>query len=186
MQLQCIGGCFDYTVTGVTPGTSVSVVIPLTGGVPDTTVDGSGNEIVPELRVLRNEVWGNFVTTATDTVKSAPMVAGGAFGFQCPPPGDAGYGPLSAGDQCIEVTMLDNDGTNNAPNDKDPNPGTVVDPSGIGLPAGAAFVDNRTSSSSSGCTVSGNTTGPLNGGAWWILTGVVAWLGWNRRRTHRQ
>ena len=76
----------------------------------------------------------------------------------------------------MEVTIEDN-----GLNDKDPAVGTVVDPAGIGLPAGAAFVDNR-SSGSGGCAISAGPANPSRSGAWWMLAGFFAWLGWKRRK----
>jgi len=185
MRLQCVGDCFDFTIINVVAGSSVSVVLPLAGGIPESYVDGSGNTVVPVLRVFRNNAWSNFITNAddplsNDTVQSAAMVAGVAFGLECPPPGDAAYGALTAGHHCVEVTIED-DGLN----DKDPTPGTILDPAGIGLPAGAAFVDLRTSSSDGGCTMSSNTASPLRGGAWWLIAGLAAWLGLNLRKARQ-
>ncbi len=120
-----------------------------------------------------NGAWADFDTSGGDTVQSAAAVAGGA-GITCPPPGDAAYGALTAGDQCVQVSIADN-----GLNDKDAAVGTITDPSGIGLPVGAAFVDNRTSSSS-GCSIAPGTNSVWQGGAWGLLAGFIALLGWRR------
>jgi hypothetical protein len=170
-EIQCAGGCFDYTVTGVTDPT-VSVILPLNGGVPAPTPDG-----VPQLRVFRDNVWSNFNTIGNNSVLSAPFTSGGDFGTVCPPPGDAAYGDLTAGHQCLQVTIEDN-----GPNDKNPTVGEITDPSGLGIPTVVPPPDNR-KSGTSGCTVTSAPISPLSGGAWWLLTGLVAWTGWNRRKS---
>ena len=174
MVAQCIGDCFDYTITGVT-NPSVSVVLPLAGAVPNSYLDGAGNTVGPVMRVF-NGTWGDFDTSGGDSVESAAAVAGGS-GMTCPAPGNAAYGPLTAGHQCMQVTIADD-----GPNDKAMGLGTITDPNGIGLPVGAAFVDNRTSGSG-GCSISATPADPAKGGAWWLLTGLLGWMGWRRRRS---
>jgi len=121
-ETQCAGGCFDYTITGVTDP-SVSVILPLNGGVPNGTPGGS-----PQMRVFRDGAWGDFDANGSDSVLSAPFTEGGPFGTTCPPPGDATYVTLTEGHQCLQVTIADN-----GPNDKDPVVGTIMDPSGLAV-----------------------------------------------------
>jgi hypothetical protein len=121
-ELQCAGGCFDFTITGVTDP-SISVILPLNGGVPGSTPDGN-----PLMRVFRNGAWGNFDASGNDSVLSAPFTEGGPFGTTCPPPGDAAYVALTEGHKCLQVTIADN-----GPNDKDPVVGTITDPSGLAV-----------------------------------------------------
>ena len=169
-EIQCAGGCFDYTVTGVT-GPTVSVVLPLNGGVPASTTG------TVQLRVLRDGVWGNFDTSGNNSVLSAALTSGGPFGSTCPLPGDAAYGDLTEGHQCLQVTIEDN-----GPNDKDSAVGTISDPSGLGIPTIVTGPDNR-KSGTSGCTVATTPVSPLRGGAWWLLAGLASWIGWRRRQS---
>ena len=160
---QCVGDCFDFTVSNVTTS-SVSVVIPLAGGVP----------LNPVWRLLNTD-WVSFDTTQGDTIESAPFAPGDT---QCPDPGSPAYGPLTTGHFCLQLTIKDN-----GPNDKDAAVGTITDPSGMGgggtAGGGVVFTDNR-STNSGGCTMS-NGSNPPNRGEWWLLAGFIAWLGWTRR-----
>ena len=169
-EIQCAGGCFDYTITGVN-GPSVSVVLPLNSGVPASTLGQV------QLRVFRDGAWGNFDTSGNNSVMSAAFTSGGPFGTTCPPPGDAAYGSLTEGHQCLQVTIEDN-----GPNDKSSAVGTISDPSGLGIPTIVQGPDNR-KSGSSGCTVASTPVNPLRGGAWWLLAGLAGWMGWNRRQS---
>ena len=168
VELQCVGDCFDYTITGVpaSPNDKVSIVLPLAGGVPKN----------PVWRILDNGTWRSFDTTV-DTIKSAPFVPGSST---CPAPNDAAYRALTAGDYCIQLTIQDN-----GPNDLDPTVGTISDPSGMGsggsAGGGTVFVDTRTSETS-GCTIAKAPTGLLKHAEWWLLGGFLALLGWERRR----
>jgi hypothetical protein len=166
---QCVGDCFDYTVSTVTTP-SVAIVIPLAGGVPNN----------PLWRIFANNNWVDFNTTQGDTIESAPFPAAGQN--QCPDPGSPDYGPLTTGHYCIQLTIMDN-----GPNDTDPALGTVSDPGGMGGGGtgggGTVFVDTRTTNSG-GCTLSSNTA-PYRG-QWWLPAGFIAWLGWRcRKRTCR-
>jgi hypothetical protein len=176
---NCIGDCIDYVVTGLTAGDIVSVVVPLAGGVPGPVKDNDGNTVPPELRVLNGATWGSFTIDASNTVKSAPWVDGGAFGKVCPPPGGAYTAPMTEGDQCLEITTQEG-----GPNDKDTDPNTITDPSGLGLPK-IIFVDKRTSSSDSGCSMTTKEIDPSHRGEWWLLAGFLGWLGWKRRKTRQ-
>ena len=169
-EIQCAGGCFDYTITGVS-GPTVSVVLPLNSGVPASTL----GEV--ELRVFRDGAWGNFDTSGNNSVMSAAFTKGGPFGTTCPPPGDAAYGNLTEGHQCLQVTIEDN-----GPNDKASAVGTISDPSGLGIPTIVQGPDNR-KSGTSGCTVASVPVSPLRGGAWWLLAGLTGWIGWKRRQS---
>jgi MYXO-CTERM domain-containing protein len=126
--------------------------------------------------VFRDDTWGNFDTSGSDSVLSAPFTAGGDFGTTCPPPGDAAYGVLTEGHQCLQVTIADN-----GPNDKDPAGGTISDPSGLGS-APAAEQEDKRKSGDSGCTIASAHVNPSQGGAWWLLGGLLTFLGWRRRK----
>jgi MYXO-CTERM domain-containing protein len=66
--------------------------------------------------------------------------------------------------------------------DKDSAIGTITDPSSLAFPTVVPPPDNR-KNGTSGCTVTSTPASPLSGGAWWLLTGLVAWMGWNRRKS---
>jgi MYXO-CTERM domain-containing protein len=169
-EIQCAGGCFDYTVTGVTDPT-ISVILPLNGGVP------ASNTGEVQLRVFRDDTWGNFDISGNNSVMSAAFTNGGDFGTTCPPPGDAAYGDLTEGHQCLQVTIEDN-----GPNDKNRDVGTISDPSGLGIPTIVQGPDTR-SSGTSGCSVASTPVSPLRGGAWWLLAGLAAVVGWKRHQS---
>jgi hypothetical protein len=171
--VQCIGDCFDYTITGVT-NPSVSVVLPLAGGVPASYIDGQSNTVNPVMRVFNGSAWVDFDTSSGDSVLSAAAVSGGA-GLTCPAPGNVAYGALTAGHHCVQVTVADN-----GLNDKDAALGTITDPSGLALPIGQPFVDNRTSSTG-GCSLASGSTSIWQAGAWGLLAGLLALLGWRRK-----
>lgn len=170
VTLQCSGDCFDYTIDNVTDS-RVSIVLPLAGGVP----------LNPVWRILDNGVWRSFDTTAGDTIKSAPFLPGETV---CPDPGDAAYGDLTTGHQCIELAIADN-----GLNDLDPTVGIIRDPSGMGsggtAGGGSEFVDTR-GSDTSGCTILNNQAGPLQRSDWWVLALFIALLGWHRGRSRLQ
>ncbi len=171
VDLQCVGGCFDYTISGVTTGSRVSIVLPLAGGVPNS----------PVWRILDNGAWRNFDTSVGDSVKSAPFITG-ASGMVCPNTGDAAYIDLSndtsvnLGHQCIQLSITDN-----GLNDLDPTNGVISDPSGLGTAGIPPFVDNRTSNTS-GCSIAATPVNPAQRGDWWLLAGLIGLLGWVRKR----
>lgn len=169
VEQQCVGGCFDFKVTGISG--QAQVVLPLSAGVPN----GAG------YRKYMNGQWQSFNTSGGDTVKSAPYTPGTG---SCPAPGSSAYRTLTPGDFCLELTIADN-----GPNDSDTASGTVADPGGLAVVTAApAYIDTRTSGSS-GCSINPNPVAPGNGGAWLIVGGFIAWLGVakriRRRRTDR-
>ncbi|GEM_PF-1217798 len=165
---QCVGSCFDYTISGVTPGSRVDIVLPLSGGVPNN----------PVWRILDNGTWRDFDTTI-DSVKTAPFIAGGS-GMECPNPGDAAYIALenqttvNVGHQCVQLSITD-DGAN----DLNKTPGIIEDPSGLGTAGTPIFVDNR-GSDTSGCSIAATPVEAGKRADWWLLAGFLGWLGWNR------
>lgn len=167
VRLQCIGGCFEYTITGVTDS-RVSLVLPLAGGVRDN----------PVWRIFDGNAWRTFDTSAGDSVKSAPYVVG-ASGMECPAPNDAAYRDITTGDQCIQLSIADN-----GLNDLDLTVGIISDPSGLGAGGtaggGTVFEDTRTSSTS-GCTIATSSASGVSGD-WLLIGGLLACLGLYRRR----
>ena len=168
IDVQCAGGCFDYTIDSVTSPTA-AIVLPLAGGVPNN----------PIWRILDNGTWRNFDTSTGDSVKSAPFAAG-AGNMVCPAAGDAAYRALTPGDQCVQLSITDD-----GPNDLDPTTGTISDPGGLGsggtAGGGTVFTDTRTSSNS-GCTLAPTPVTPGQRADWWLLAGLIGLLGWIRKR----
>lgn len=175
---QCLGGCYDFTVTGVTSPVNV-VLLPLTTPIADTDIaDGV------RYRKYINGAWQNFDISAGDAVASATLTAGGG----CPAPGDAAWKPWTngtdavadathVGDRCIQLTIADD-----GPNDSNATAGTISDPSGAGV--GTQEVDVLKPRSevlndfgSGGCSISATTVDPLARGDWWLIAGFLAWLG---------
>jgi hypothetical protein len=162
----CVGDCFDFQLTGVSG--RAQVVLPLIFGIrPNSTYR------------KYNGAWHDFDTTTltlgvADTLKSAPFTPGTAT---CPAIGDSAYTPgLTVGNHCVQLDIADN-----GPNDADPTPGTIADPSGVAAGAVVVPPDNRITSSS-GCSLSANPVNPLERGDWWLLLGFVAWMGFVARR----
>ena len=171
---SCIGGCFDFVVTGVT-GTSVQVVAP-----PLTTPIAEG--LV--MRKLVGGTWQDFDTTA-DELASAPLTANGG----CPTPADTSWvgldgattGSANVGHVCLRYTIADN-----GANDADTTPGTVADPSGLGALAQGLIEsglrrDFGGDTGGGGCTLNPAAT-PTRHAEWWLLGGLMGLLGWMRRR----
>ncbi len=157
----CVGGCFDFQVGGVTPGGTVTLVLPLSQPMP----------VAPKFRKYIGRSWGDFVEDTSNTIGSAAS-SGGA----CPTSGYAAG--LAPGNDCIQITIEDG-----GPNDADGTAnGTIVDPSGVGkrfIPA----VDT-TLGSTSGCTI-GDPRVPLSRRFdWALLFGGLCglWL-WSRRKS---
>ena len=166
---QCVGDCFDFTINNVN-NSSISVVLPLAGGVP----------LNPIWRILDNGVWRSFDTSGGDTIKSAPL---GGNDIECPDPGDPAYvvgadGKPITGNQCIQLTIADN-----GPNDKNPAIGTITDPSGMGgggTAGGGVVASGNRSSSTSGCSIAYDRISPTHCSEWYLLGGFIGWLGWRR------
>lgn len=174
---SCVGGCYDFVITGAANPTAV-VLPPLLEPVPADAV----------YRKLKAGVWVDFdAVTTGDTVASAPLSAGGG----CPGLTDVSWvvwgGRAAAtaaeiGHECIRLVIADN-GAGAGPNDSDPALGTIADPGGIGtFPASnTSDVDTLDKFDSGGCVVRGNRT-PLNAGEWWLIAGFIGLLAWGRRR----
>ncbi|MHB8624143.1 MAG: Ig-like domain-containing protein [Sulfuricaulis sp.] len=165
LSQQCVGGCFDFQITGISAGSSVSVVLPLTAAIPSNAV----------YRKLIGGAWKNFSSSGGNMIASAAATAAGPV---CPPAGSSSYtSGLTPGNQCVELTIVDN-----GPNDASATSGTVLDPGGVGVPG--TPIDTRTGSSS-GCSLSSGRVSLADRGDWWLVVGFVAWLGMIRRRLHR-
>ncbi|NOZ37751.1 MAG: hypothetical protein GXP11_06760 [Gammaproteobacteria bacterium] len=180
---SCVGGCYDFVITGAANPTTV-VLTPLTQPVPADAV----------YRKLIGGTWVDFdTTTSGDSVASAPLSAGGG----CPGASDTSWSiwngaaatTANVGHGCLKLVIADN-GVGAGPNDSDATPGTIADPGGIGtFPAANNSAQNTLdkfdSSESGGCTVA-RTQQSLNSAAdWWLVGIFIGLLGWMRRRlTH--
>lgn len=164
---QCMGGCFDFRVTGLTAGAAVKVVLPLTAAIPGSSA----------YRKYANGSWSTFISDANNTVASAPGTGTDGNAASCPVPGDTSYTVgLSPGDRCVQLTITDG-GPYDADGAAD---GTVTDPSGVGVPSAAAAASGH-----SGCSISTVAVGPMQRGDWWIVGGFLTWMGVLARRTRR-
>jgi len=173
-ETSCVGECFSFKVTGLAPGSAVDIVLPLGEGIP---ADGA-------VRKLINGTWRDFVTTGGNSAGNAISSAPGAAG-NCSAPGP--YTPgLTTGNFCLKLTIVDG-----GPNDADGLAnGIVVDP--VGVAGGAAAAGKppgntgSPNSGSTGCTLGDATVAAGKRGDWWLLAGLLAWLGArvHRRRTH--
>jgi len=168
MQRECVGGCFDFTLSGVS-GSSAQVVLPLSASVP------AGAEY---LKYVGGQ-WQN-ITKLGGRVDSAPYTAGSG---SCPAPGSKAYlvsgtttgRGLHTGDNCLEVTLPVSGGT-------------VSDPGGLAVPTSTTTTGSGPlpSSGSTGCSINPEPVAPGNGGAWLIVGGFIAWLGVAKRIRHRR
>ena len=177
---QCATSCIDSTITGVTPGGQMKLVVPLTSGVPRN----------PVWRILDKGVWRNFDTSQGDAIKTAAWAPGDGA---CPAAGDPAYqtsatGLAVTGDLCAELTITDNDGTNSAVavNDLDPTAGTVATISGFGSGGSASGVApvsiTLRKGDNSGCSLVTDSIKPQTRGEWWLLAGFITWLGLRRKK----
>ncbi len=164
---QCVGGCFDFQVTGVGAGASVNVVLPLTAAIPTGAV----------YRKLVGGAWQDFSSASGNAIASAAAISAGPV---CPEPGSPSYtSGLSPGNQCIELTIVDN-----GPNDNSATSGTIMDPGGVGVKG--AIVDTR-GGSTGGCSLSsGQVSLTTDRGDWLLVLGFITWLGMIFRRRPRQ
>lgn len=162
---SCIGGCFSFKVTGLTPGAAVDVVLPLSEAIPTNA----------GLRKFINNVWRDFDTSGGNAV----MSAGGTLG-SCPSPSGSWTDGLTEGDVCVKLTIVDGgqndtDGVAN---------GEVSDPTGVSGASTASVVvpPNVRSASTGGCTL-GDANAPAHRHAeWWLIGGLLGWLGFGARR----
>jgi hypothetical protein len=177
---SCVGGCFGFTtdrMQSATDGTGAyqytQVVLPLSEAIPfwsQYRLFDSGSM-----------TWGPFVIDGRNSVMTAPM-----DGVDCPEPGgtyqraQAGRinDQLGFGDGCVQLTIEDG-GPNDADGAAD---GQVADPGGVAEVPSPALPSPQTSGG--GCSLSSTRTGSAQGGAWWIMGGLLGWLGW-KRRSHK-
>lgn len=111
----------DFEVTGLEPGESTQVVIPLAHPVSDGAV----------YRVHAGGQWQDFIEDAGDGAATAPGENGA-----CPPPANASYAPgLTAPHGCLQLTLTDG-----GPNDTDGvADGTIRIIGGLAVPVSAGM-----------------------------------------------
>jgi hypothetical protein len=113
---QNVGGLFDFEITGVVPGGSASVVVPLQAALRPGSV---------WRKYASASGWREFVSDAANRIASAPSHDG-----VCPAPGSSAYAtglnPLHA---CVRLTLQDG-----GPNDTDGEAnGRIRDPGGAAI-----------------------------------------------------
>jgi hypothetical protein len=161
---SCVGGCNNFTVIGITPGSAVEVTLPLTETIPDDGV----------VRKFINGAWRDFVTGNGNDIMSAPGAAG-----DCSAPG-AFTPKATPGDFCLKLTLVDG-----GPNDADGVAnGIVKDPNGVasGGAAPVAPPANVSSPDTGGCTAVKADLDVVKRSEWWLLAGFLSWLGWRRSK----
>ena len=159
---SCVGGCFDFVISGVSGSTQV--VLPLS--VPIPAVTGGGLLVYRKLDAVG---WHSFDTSGGNAIHSAP----GTFvspNTTCPEPGSSLYAQgINAGDRCLRLTIVDN-----GPNDADAVVGTVTDPGGI---AETYSVDTR-QATVDGCSMTaGSNVGLKDRADWLLIAGFLGLLG---------
>ncbi len=151
-------GLADFVVTGISAST-VSIVIPQTAPIPAGAV----------YRKFNNSAWTTFVSDGTNLIASAPSVAS-----TCPSPNDTAYSHtngLVEGDGCVQLTIEDD-----GPYDSDSSANNIADPGGVATPV-VVVVDDRTSSTS-GCSITGNSGSAIEHADWWLVSAFIGLLGW--------
>jgi hypothetical protein len=173
---SCVGGCFGFTTTQLQSGTDgagayqyARVVLPLSEAIPFWS----------QYFKYNNAAWSRFVIDGRNNVMTAPMDAG-----SCPEPGGT-YNQtqtgriddqLVYGDGCVQLTIEDG-----GPNDADGTvDASVTDPGGVAEVPAAPLPSPKTSG---GCSLSSTQAGAASGGAWWLLGGLLGWMGWKRRKS---
>lgn len=159
----CIGGCFDFTVNGLTTGGDAVVVLALSTAIPAAAAANTGNKII--YRKLMPTGWQDFDTSSNNAIASA---AGTSINsdFICPAANDSSYiNGTTPGDRCIQLTITDG-----GPNDADGLAnGTVVDPGGLS--------ETFFTSGSDGCSISTQPVEARERADWWIVAGFLCLLG---------
>lgn len=168
---SCVGGCFDFSVSGRAAGETIQVVLPLSEPIPWYSLYRKYN--------AATDSWANFVVNGTDNVMTAPLNAEG----RCPEPGAGDYTSYSSGilagmlrpdDQCVQLTITDN-----GPNDSDSADGVIADPSGVGVTAAPSEPEASTSGGG-GCTLTKDGTASQHLDLW-LLAGLLGLLGMRRK-----
>jgi hypothetical protein len=111
---QFLNGIFDFEIRGLSAGSSVQLVLPLTRAIPVNA---------EYLKYVVGTGWVSFVEDTNNQLASAP----GALGV-CPAPGSSDYRPgLTPGDFCVQLTLEDG-GANDADGSAN---GVIKDPGAV-------------------------------------------------------
>jgi len=168
---SCIGGCFSFDVTGLNPGDPVDVVLPLSEAIPANA----------GYRKLIGSGWADFYTAGGNAIASTAGTAG-----NCPAPTDPAWtSGLTAGDLCVKLTIVDG-GTNDTDflaNGIVKDPGGVSGPSTVSTAAPGSVGSPNTGG---GCALSHTPTTASKHTEWWLLGGLLGWLGFSSRRRDRK
>lgn len=154
---SCIGGCFDFEVSNLTPGAVINVVLPIDA---DTI---KNNAVYRKYSAMRG--WQDFDTSGNDRIASAGLRNG-----TCPSASavNTWIDGLFPGDRCIRLTIQDGgfndeDGVAN---------GIIVDPSGVAQDK--PYVPNE----ADGCSMTHANTQANHHADWLLIAGFIAMLGW--------
>jgi len=181
---SCVGGCYAFTATDLLDGNDsggaykyVQAVLPLTEATPFWSLYRKFDNTT--------QTWGPFTIDSRNDVKTAPL---DVTTNECPQPGDGSYdrpvsgalaGKLRGGDMCVQLTVEDG-----GPNDADGAAnGSVQDPGGVAEVPAAALPSPATSGG--GCVVSGGPVSSQQRAEWWLLAGLLGWLGRRRRKSSK-
>jgi len=169
IESSCIGGCFDFIVSGLSNGGTTQVVLPLTATIP---TPAEGHSYTYRKLNIATSTWSTFDTSGDNAIHSADGTISGST-TSCPAADDTVYDSspnITIGHECIRLTIVDG-----GPNDDDGLAnGTVVDPGGV---AESFFIDTRTSGTD-GCSMTGTTRNANNHADWWLVSAFIGLLGW--------
>jgi len=172
VNTSCVGGCFDFKVTGLSEGGSSKVVIPLSTPLGD----------FPVYRKFSGSTWNGFVIDDNNSISSAAALSTGPI--TCPAAGNSAYSSvgLTPGHSCIQLTMLDG-GANDSDGVAD---GVITDPGGVATSGETIMVADVPN----GCSMSTTAVNPTERVDWWLVAGFLGALAWlrghnrNRRKGH--
>lgn len=179
---SCVGGCYSFEVSDLIDANDsngaykyAQVVLPQTEAIPFWSLYRKFD--------TATNTWRPYALDARNNVKSAAFDVTGL----CPEPGAGNYkvadtnsqltDKLQGDDNCIQLTIEDN-----GPNDTDSAIGTVKDPSGVAAVSQPPLKDPATKDDfSDGCTISKTPVDPMQRADWWLLGGLLGWLGFRSR-----
>jgi len=181
---SCIGGCYAFETDGLIDDTDddgdyqyVQVVFPLDVAIPFWSLYRKFDEA--------SQTWITMVPDNRNNVKTALKDDAGF----CPEPGAGDYKQADANSQleykleentaCVQLTI-----ENNGPYDSNPAADKVADPSGVLQVPAPSRPDAKTTGDGAGggCSIASNRVEPAQRGEWWLLGGLLAFMGWRRRK----
>ena len=182
--VSCIGGCYAFETDGLINATDddgdyqfAQVVLPLDGVIPFWSLYRKFDEA--------SQTWMTMVPDSRNNVKTAFKDDAGF----CPEPGSGSYKEAAFNSQleykleentnCVQLTI-----ENNGPYDSNPAADTVADPGGVLRVPAPSRPDAKTTGNghSGGCSLASNPVEPAQRGEWWLLGGLLAFMGWRRRK----